>query len=188
MDNSIIQDILNQNNLNEEFIDKTIYLIQYPEGELSVSYGILENIYENIKYNFIHKCSTRGGSSGSPILTSDNKLIDIHKEGNSNRYNKGLFLNYPLKEFIQIHYNNKLLLKKFNEKYNAYIKNNKTNKLVLGNRYIGNEGSKELSKIELKDLKELYLNSNDISDINILENAKFEKLEILDLGVIKYSI
>jgi len=109
-------------------------------------------------------------------------LIGIHKEGNNNRYNKGLFLNYPLKEFIQFHYNNKLLLKKFNEKYIVYIKNNKTNKLILGNRYIGNEGLKELSKIELKELKELYLNSNDISDINILENAKFEKLEILNLG------
>ena len=31
--------------LNEEYIDKTIYIIQYPEGELSVSYGILDNIY-----------------------------------------------------------------------------------------------------------------------------------------------
>ena len=68
------------NELNEEYIDKTIYIIQYPEGELSVSYGILDNIYIDKKYNFNHKCSTKSGSSGSPILNiKNNKLIDIHK-------------------------------------------------------------------------------------------------------------
>ena len=56
------------NELNEEYLDKTIYIIQYPEGELSVSYGILDKIYNDKKYNFNHKCSTKGGSSGSPIL------------------------------------------------------------------------------------------------------------------------
>ena len=33
--------------LNYEYLDKTIYIIQYPEGELSVSYGILDKIYED---------------------------------------------------------------------------------------------------------------------------------------------
>ena len=58
--------------LSEEYIDKTIYIIQYPEGELSVSYGILNNICIDKKYNFNHKCSTKGGSSGSPILNIKN--------------------------------------------------------------------------------------------------------------------
>ena len=58
------------------------------------------------KYNFIHKCSTRGGSSGSPILNLNNKLIGIHKEGIHNKYNIGTFLNYPIKEFISLNYNN----------------------------------------------------------------------------------
>ena len=85
--------------LNEEHIDKTIYIIQYPEGELSVSYGIFDNIYIDKKYNFNHKCSTKGGSSGSPILNiKNNKLIGIHKESNNKKYNRGLFLNYPIKE------------------------------------------------------------------------------------------
>ena len=48
--------------LNKEYIDKTIYIIQQPEGELSVSYGILNNICIYIKYNFTHKCSTKGGT------------------------------------------------------------------------------------------------------------------------------
>ena len=73
------------------------------------------------KYNFNHKCSTKGGSSGSPILNINNKLIGIHKEGNYNNKNKGLFLNYPIKEFIQ----NEILLKKINKNIfkNLKIKN-----------------------------------------------------------------
>ena len=111
-------DIINES--SEEYIDKTIYLIQYPEGELSVSYGILDNIYIDKKYNFNHKCSTKGGSSGSPILNiKNNKLIGIHKESNNKKYNRGLFLNYPIKEYIQL-YNNKL--HEFNKKYNLNIK------------------------------------------------------------------
>ena len=81
LDDIIINDIINNINKNKEYINKTIYIIQYPKGELSVSYGILDQIYEDKKYNFNHKCSTRGGSSGSPILNINNKLIGIHKEG-----------------------------------------------------------------------------------------------------------
>ena len=61
LDDYIIDDILNNKNLNEEFIDKTIYILQYPEGELSVSYGILNSICLDKKYNFNHKCNTKGG-------------------------------------------------------------------------------------------------------------------------------
>ena len=93
LDEDILNEIINNDDLNEDYIDKTIYIIQYPEGELSVSYGILNKIYEDKKYNFNHKCSTRGGSSGSPILYKNNKLIGIHKEGHNNKFNKGLFLN-----------------------------------------------------------------------------------------------
>ena len=81
LDDNIINDIINNNNKNKNYIDKTIYIIQYPKGKLSVSYGILDNIYEDKKYYFNHKCSTEGGSSGSTILNINNKLIGIHKEG-----------------------------------------------------------------------------------------------------------
>ena len=101
LDDIIMNDILNNKNKVKEYISETIYIIQYPENKLSVSYGILDDIYEDKKYNFNHKCSTRGGASGSPILNMNNKVIGIHKEGNSKKqYNKGTFLNYPIKEFI----------------------------------------------------------------------------------------
>ena len=87
LDDNIIKE------LNEEYVDKTLYIIQYPEGELSVSYGILNNIYLNKEYNFNHVCSTRNGSSGSPILNiKNNKLIGIHKESSNGKFNRGLFL------------------------------------------------------------------------------------------------
>ena len=163
LDEIIINDIINNINKNKIYINETIYIIQYPENKLSVSYGILENIYMDKKYNFNHKCSTKGGSSGSPILNINNKLIGIHKEGNYNnkQYNKGLFLNYPIKEFIQ----NEILLKQFNNKYKLNIKDTGITELDLDNYNIGNEGLNELSKINFKELKELYLNNNNISDI-----------------------
>ena len=81
LDDNIINDIINNINKNKNYIDETIYIIQYPKSKLSVSYGILNQIYEYKKYNSNHKCSTEGGSSGSPILNINNKLIGIHKEG-----------------------------------------------------------------------------------------------------------
>jgi len=100
LDDKIINDIINNENENYEYVDETLYIIHYPEGKLSVSYGILQNIFVDRKFNFSHKCSTRRGSSGSPILNLKNKIIGIHKEG-TNKYNKGTFLNYPIKEFIE---------------------------------------------------------------------------------------
>ena len=109
LDEKIIDDIINNKNKNDKFKDETMYIIQYPEGKLSVSYGVLENIYEDKKYNFIHKCNTKKGSSGSPILNLDNnKIIGIHKEALKIKNNRGTFLNFPIKEFIkQKCYNNK---------------------------------------------------------------------------------
>ena len=72
LDEKILDDIINNVNKNNKYKEETIYIIQYPKGKLSVSLGIIDNIYEDKKYNFIHKCSTEGGSSGSPILSLNN--------------------------------------------------------------------------------------------------------------------
>ena len=173
MNDIIINDILEGNNKNKEFKDETIYMIQYPEGKLSVSYGIISKINSEKKYNFYHKCSTKNGSSGSPILNVNNKLIGIHKEGYNNKFNIGTFLNEPIKEFIQINYknsnellkglsqknenNNGIFIKKLNDKYNLNISNIKINRLDLREKNLGNEIFEDLNKIEFKELKQLYL-------------------------------
>ena len=79
LDDNIINGIINNENENDDYVDKTFYVIQYPEGELSVSYGILLNISNDKKYKFKHKSTTKEGSSGSPILTLKNKVIGIHR-------------------------------------------------------------------------------------------------------------
>ena len=182
---------MNNKNKNLEYVDETIYIIQYPKGKLSVSFGILDSIYIDKNYNFNHKCSTESGSSGSPVLNINNKVIGIHKLGGiGHKLNQGTFLNASIKEFIQLNCHNKnginyddkeneLLLKEFNKKYNLNITDIKSDKLYLNKKIGGNELLKNFSKIEFKELKELYLDHNNISDINALENANIEKLEIL---------
>ena len=107
LDENVIENITDiKNNINDNsnniYINENIYLIQYPEGDLSVSYGILDEIVNNKKYQFNHLCSTKFGSSGSPILNiKNNKVFGLHKHASiKNNYNKGTFLNIPLKEFI----------------------------------------------------------------------------------------
>ena len=89
------------NNIN--YNKETIYILHYPSYEnISVSYGIINNYKEDKEYEFIHHCNTEKGSSGSPILDiKNNKIIGIHK-GTKNNYNLGSFINYPIKEFINL--------------------------------------------------------------------------------------
>ena len=185
LDDIIMNDIINNKNSNIEYEYESLYIIQYPNGKLSVSYGILQNIFEDKKYEFQHKCSTYKGSSGSPILNTKNKIIGIHKKG-YNKYNIGTFLNEPIKEFIRQNYKVNQLIK-FNEKYKSSIKDININKIDLNSKNIGNEGLKCLCQIEFKKLKSLNLCKNDISDIKILQKAKFDKLEYLDLSANKIS-
>ena len=55
-------------------------------------------------------------------------------------------------------------------------------------KYIGNEGLIDLCKIKFNKLKKLIISYNDISDIKVLENAKFDKLEYLDLSIKRNKI
>ena len=116
--------------------------------------------------------------------------------------NIGTFLNYPIKEFIKINYSlkgkenlnnkiikvtNEVLLETFKNKYGLDIKDNNIDKLNLINKNIENDGLNELSKIEFKMLKELYLNNNRISDINIIGKMNLINLIILNLENNKIS-
>ena len=87
------------------------------------------------------------------IKYKNNKLLGIHKESNNKEFNRGLFLNYPIKEYIQL-YNNKLA--EFNKKYNLNIQQN-TTKIYLSLERIGNEGLKDLCQIEFKELKNKFI-------------------------------
>ena len=66
---------------NIEYINKDIYIVQYPQGnKLSYSEGKIININNN---ELIYNASTKSGSSGSPILLKNTtEVIGIHKQGN----------------------------------------------------------------------------------------------------------
>lgn len=183
---------------NSKYIGETLYILHYPSGELSVSFGILNNICLDKPQTFLHLCCTLPGSSGGAIIKEDNKLIGIHKEGSKN-YNIGTFLNYPIKEFIQENYENydidnidievdvsqkvfDLSKRNIGNKGLEIISDKKLNnleQLKLGFNNINN--IKPLINVNLNNLQYLYLNDNKISDIKPLENKNLSKLIILNL-------
>ena len=124
LDDQILNDIINDDNDDNddneiEELESAIYILYYPHGgDVLASYGMKLNKSKDRKYLYIHSCCTKAGSSGSPILDLNNKVIGIqiskciHR--NVQRY--GNFLNYPIKEFIQqnIIVNKKEIVKKEN--------------------------------------------------------------------------
>ena len=187
LDDKLVDDIINNDNRNEIYINNTLYIMQYPEGKLSVSYGKLENISNDKKYNFFHKCSTKHGSSGSPISNLNNKIIGIHKQGLSNKENRGTFLNYPIKEFIKLNYPN-YNIKQFSKKYNySSINDTSIEKVKLGDwPHIGDKGFGHLSTLEFTNLKELIISEMDITNLKPLERMKLDKLEVLEITHKRY--
>ena len=198
IDEKIIDDIINNKNKNDKFKDESIYIIQYPEGKLSVSYGIIQGIPLDKPYEFTHSCFTKPMSSGSPILNLDNKVIGIHKERDENNYSYGSFLNEAIKEFIKINFKkeNDELLNQFNKDFNRNqpkdFNTNQPIKLVIENtdvdyldyhgKHMGDIFFNQLMKIEFKELKIFDLSINNISKIEAFNKKNFEKLEKLNLS------
>ena len=76
---------------------KSIYILHYPKGELSVSYGLINDIIDG-KIN--HYCNTEEGSSGSPILSiKNNKVIGVHFGGSGKKLNYGIFIKNVIEQF-----------------------------------------------------------------------------------------
>ena len=91
-----------EQSLKNIYENKSIYLLGYPEGgKVKVSYGILKELNKD---RINHLCSTEEGSSGSPIILSENsKLIGVHfgtPQSINFQYNIGTFIKYPFLNFI----------------------------------------------------------------------------------------
>ena len=134
-----------------------VYIIQYPKHDkAAVSYGIINEI-NNCNLN--HLCSTKSGSSGSPILKlSNNKIIGVHKGGSGFDFNNGILLNYPIKEFIEQNCNkiteqNLKELSKKNDLINFYLKNSEIVKSKNDFLFIV---SSLLKRINISNIKLLY--------------------------------
>ena len=101
----------NEEKLELEYRNKSIYIIHYPKGELNVSYGLIDNLIKCKK--IYHCCNTEYGSSGSPILSMKTyEVIGIHYGGNSKR-NIGTFIKYAIQQLKneKIKYKNEINIK-----------------------------------------------------------------------------
>ena len=94
--------------MTTRYIDQKIYLIQYPEGNSSISYGNVErNLNNGIIY---HCCATNPGSSGSPIILKKNhNVIGIHAGGklkknakDEKEFNIGYFMRNILEDIFSL--------------------------------------------------------------------------------------
>ena len=165
---------LNDEYYNNIYINRTIYILQYPNNErVSVSYGIIKDINLLNNYDICHLCCTEKGSSGAPILNlSNNKLIGIHKGAYNNyNYNKGNILIYPFKEFIsQIKKGINNINNNFNKNKNIIkgvldIKLNEIkNRIILFNE----------NKTYINEKMDVYLNNN---KVNMIKDNKKRKID-----------
>ena len=168
--NNILEDnfnIINDNNEN-------IYILHYPEYDngqkASVSYGILKEI--NNDYDIKYICNSNLGSCGAPILNiSNNKVIGIHKESSINSHsNMGVYLKYPIKEYI----NNINLIKKPKE-LKLEIDNNQINEEIKSeiiNNKINEINNDEITEEKNEIIIKVKVDKNDIDkDIFFLDNS-----------------
>ena len=98
-----------------------MYMIHYPNGNNSLSFGIIEKVNaDNIDIK--HLCSSRDGSSGSPIINYNTfKVVAIHAGRHKTKnINFGKILREPLKDFND----NENKLKR--EKSNVSLKSKET--------------------------------------------------------------
>ena len=178
LDDNIINDILNNdiNNKAAKYIDDTVYIIQYPLAKLSVSYGVIKGVFEDKAYEFQHSCSTRCGSSGSPLLNLDcNKIIGIHKQGTAQCYNIATFLNDPIKEFIEKNIKNKI--------YNSL--NCHINKINIETLLNTESSIQEDISNKMKNKKEIISKKNNLHYNNSLPNLKNKSSKIINLKGVK---
>jgi hypothetical protein len=95
-------------NLKEKIKD-TIYILQYPEGKSSYSYGDIKDSSNAQDINY--SCSTSEGSSGAPILNLiNNKVIGVHK-GSEASLNIGTLMKYIVDAFRNTYNINKAKFK-----------------------------------------------------------------------------
>ena len=106
LDDNIIDSLINDKNEMEIYNDFGKYMLQYPEAGLLVAFGMIKKVKEDKKYEFEHDFDTYKGSSSSPLFNLNNKVIGFHWGSkiidNKRQIGKGYFINYPIKELIEL--------------------------------------------------------------------------------------
>ena len=160
----------NPNYINNIYSNKSIYLINYPEdNDVAVSYGKPPILDELNKSKIYHYCTTKEGSSGSPILLIKNqKLIGIHYGSSKNyEYNNGTLLIYSIIEFskkIKIE-DKTIIATNESERVKNFDENSTSN--IIDNNYN--------DKIRDRDIKKDLLDEKTSSNDGGISDKKMDK-------------
>ena len=151
----------------EDIIEKSVYLLHYPKGvKVNISAGKIKGLIKE-KYAILHSCNSNPGSSGGPLIDSNNnKVIGIHRGGSKNdnkEYNVGSFLKEPILQFIKE-------IKKINNKEKKEM-NLQKKKEIFSSRF------KNFLDSNFKDLNERIDEKfkDNYEQINSLLNEKFNE-------------
>jgi len=168
--------------------NKGIFILQYPNGELSHDSGIISDTKNDI---FIHSVSTDMGSSGSPLMKRDNInfIIGIHRGGNEssgNKYNYATFFDAIIKD-IKFQISNKNIIEfrnTINLKYEK-SKDEDSNNNIFGAKFVENNKKNIILKINGKksELIEKYNLKEGINIIQIIIKNKLISLKDMFNGV-----
>ena len=98
----IDNDIYKEDNIENLYKDKSIYIIHYPKGK-EVKHSI-DSIIKIEKDRLHYKCSTEDGSSGAPILNLDTyNVVGFHLGANKDYdYNIGIIIKTPINKFNEL--------------------------------------------------------------------------------------
>ena len=163
--------------LQNIYSNKSIYVLNYPEGK-----DVVASIAQPPKFvdkKIRHKCQTKEGSSGSPIMLSHNqKVIGVHFGCFANlKYNLGSIIIYSIIDLNQRDNNknsyNQILEEKENEnienlevKVNDYLKNIKLINL-FGNSFIKNNTFyNEITEVEINNYSKNEFNIEEIKEVS----------------------
>ena len=169
-----------EDNPNDIYRGKSIYLIGYPkDGMATYSMGLIKDINEG-NYEIRHLCKTNPGSSGCPIINlNNNRVIGINKRVTKiGNWNLGIFLKEPIKYFQEKNINNKNTNNNIKEKYNE--KDNKDNIDEITIIYEIKKENKKVSNEIIEEFKKLgeTISEKKIFGENFVKNNK-NKIKII---------
>ena len=98
-----VDENINKENPNEIYRKLYVYLLHYPSGfNAEYCLGKIKDIDMN-DCHIEHLCQTNNGSSGSPLINSENnKVMGFHKGKEENdEWNVGTYLKGPIEKFYE---------------------------------------------------------------------------------------
>ena len=179
-------DLYREDKLEDIYKNKSIYTIHYEKGkEAKHSLGTIVEI-ESDNIRFKHKCLTKDGSSGAPILNLETyNVIGIHLGVNKNYdYNIGILIKSPINAFNELYppniKNNEILLtlkvEKADTKKKIYFLDNSDDNDEDKNKSNNNTNCslKELNETKVK----IFLDEKEINFSKFFEPKKDGNYEI----------